>query len=99
MGQDVGAMSALRRPTMPDVARQAGVSLKTVSRVINDEPNVSPATTVRVLDAVEALGFRRNDMAQGLRAGHTARSVGLAIEDLANPIYARRARPAAVVAS
>ena len=51
-------MSALRttRPTMRDVAVLAGVSLKTVSRVINDEPGVATATAARVSDAIAELG-------------------------------------------
>jgi LacI family transcriptional regulator len=72
---------------MPDVARLAGVSIKTVSRVINDEPNVSAATTERVLKAVAELGFRRNDMARNLRAGLSSATIGLVIEDLGNPFY------------
>jgi len=77
----------MRRPTMPDVARLAGVSIKTVSRVVNEEPNVSPETTQRVLEAVAALGFRRNDLARNLRAGLSSATVGLVIEDLSNPFY------------
>jgi LacI family transcriptional regulator len=60
------------RPTMKDVASRAGVALKTVSRVVNREPGVTPETTARVLGAIEALGFRRNESARLLRTGHTA---------------------------
>src|ERR1700749_5294377 len=60
------------RPTMKDVASRAGVALKTVSRVVNQEPGVTPETTERVLGAIEALGFRRNESARLLRTGHTA---------------------------
>jgi LacI family transcriptional regulator len=60
------------RPTMKDVASRAGVALKTVSRVVNREPGVTPETTERVLGAIEALGFRRNESARLLRTGHTA---------------------------
>jgi LacI family transcriptional regulator len=72
---------------MPDVARLAGVSIKTVSRVVNEEPNVSAETTQRVLSAIEELGFRRNDLARNLRAGLSSATVGLVIEDLSNPFY------------
>ncbi|MGH3383335.1 MAG: LacI family DNA-binding transcriptional regulator [Nocardioidaceae bacterium] len=74
------------RPTMVDVARQAHVSLKTVSRVVNEEPGVRPETEQRVRDAIAELGFRRNDGARQLRRGRTA-SIGLIVEDLANPFY------------
>jgi len=60
------------RPTMKDVASRAGVALKTVSRVVNGEPGVTPETTRRVLGAIEALGFRRNESARLLRTGRTA---------------------------
>jgi LacI family transcriptional regulator len=82
-------MSALRttRPTMRDVAVLAGVSLKTVSRVINDEPGVASATAARVSDAIAELGFQRNDLARSLRQGVTSSTLGLVIEDVANPFY------------
>jgi LacI family transcriptional regulator, galactose operon repressor len=67
---DIGR--AAGRPTMKDVASRAGVALKTVSRVVNREPGVTPETTRRVLGAIEALGFRRNESARLLRTGHTA---------------------------
>ncbi|MEU4213183.1 LacI family DNA-binding transcriptional regulator [Streptomyces sp. NPDC026206] len=72
---------------MKDVAARAGVGLKTVSRVVNDEPGVTPDTERRVREAITALGFRRNDSARILRKGRTA-SIGLVLEDLADPFYA-----------
>jgi LacI family transcriptional regulator len=82
-------MSALRttRPTIRDVAVLAGVSLKTVSRVINDEPGVAAATAARVSGAIAELGFQRNDLARSLRQGVTSSTLGLVIEDVANPFY------------
>lgn len=82
------AGSEARRPTMADVARIAGVSLKTVSRVVNNVPTVDPELVRKVNAAVAELGFRRNDMARNLRAGRRSATVGLLIEDLANPFYA-----------
>ncbi len=49
-----------------DVARQAGVSIKTVSRVVNHQPNVSPTARARVMEAVNALSYRPNFFARGL---------------------------------
>ena len=83
---------AAPRPTMTDVAAAAGVSLKTVSRVVNDEPGVNPATAARVHEAIERLGFRRNYVARALRRGQRFRMLGLVIEDLANPFYSAIAR-------
>ena len=52
---------------MVDVARHAGVSLKTVSRVINNAPHVQPTLVARVLASAAELGFRRNLLASTLR--------------------------------
>jgi LacI family transcriptional regulator len=77
------------RPTMRDVAALAGVSLKTVSRVINAEPAVSADLLTRVQRAIEQLDYRPNLTASSLRRsdGKTA-TVGLVLEDLANPYSA-----------
>lgn len=75
------------RPTMADVARKAGVSLKTVSRVVNDEAGVHVETTSRVRAAIEELNYRRNDGASLLRRGAATTSIGLVVEDLADPFY------------
>lgn len=79
------------RPTMKDVAARAGVGLKTVSRVVNEEPGVTEDTISRVQAAIDALGFRRNDSARLLRKGRTA-SIGLVLEDLADPFYSPLSR-------
>src|SRR5690606_13946461 len=55
-----------RPPAMHDVARVAGVSHQTVSRVLNDHPNVRAATRERVLAAIAELGYRRNSAARAL---------------------------------
>jgi LacI family transcriptional regulator len=75
-----------RRPTMRDVALAAGVSLKTVSRVVNTEPGVSAALAARVRSAIEELGFRPHVGASNLRRadGKTA-TVGLLLQDVGNP--------------
>ncbi|MFC9927522.1 LacI family DNA-binding transcriptional regulator [Streptomyces sp. NPDC127190] len=85
------------RPTMKDVAARAGVGLKTVSRVVNSEPGVTPDTERRVQEAIDALGFRRNDSARVLRKGRTA-SIGLVLEDLADPFYGPLSRAVEEVA-
>src|SRR5688572_7541040 len=72
---------------MRDVAGAAGVSLKTVSRVINGEAAVAPATAARVTGAIAELGFERNDLARSLRNGHSSGTLGLVIEDVGNPFY------------
>lgn len=83
---------------MVHVAARAGVSLKTVSRVVNGEPDVAEPTVSRVQAAIEALGFRRNDAASHLRRGHTTASVGLVLMDVANPFYSALTRAVEEVA-
>ncbi|WP_406430733.1 LacI family DNA-binding transcriptional regulator [Streptomyces sp. NBC_00631] len=63
-------------PRSADVAQLAGVSRKTVSRVLNNEPYVSDEARRRVLDAAEALGYRLNHAARALASGRT-RSIGV----------------------
>lgn len=72
---------------MADVARAADVSVKTVSRVVNDEPGVHHDTLVRVREAICRLHYRRNDGASLLRRGAATASIGLVVEDLADPFY------------
>ncbi len=80
------------RPTMADVARAANVSLKTVSRVVNEERNVSGATLLTVQQAIQVLGYRRNEHARALRQGRLSRMLGLVTKDVSNPFYAAIAR-------
>ena len=76
------------RPTMRDVAALAGVSFKTVSRVINGEPGVSPTLVERVRSAAATLGFTPNPAASALRRtdGRTA-TLGVLLEDIGNPFF------------
>lgn len=61
------SMKSKQRPTLRDVAREAGVSYQTVSRVINDDFHVSPSTRSRVLKTIDMLGYRPNRAAQILQ--------------------------------
>ncbi|MGO2052429.1 LacI family DNA-binding transcriptional regulator [Glutamicibacter sp. 287] len=65
-----------RPPSMADVAAVAGVSHQTVSRVLNDHPNVREGTRVRVLEAIKELGYRRNLAARALATAQT-RTIGI----------------------
>jgi transcriptional regulator with XRE-family HTH domain len=55
--------------TIKDIAVEAGVSFKTVSRVVNDHPNIRPETRRRVEEAIRRLGYRSNPLAMGVRRG------------------------------
>jgi LacI family transcriptional regulator len=76
-----------------EVARHAGVSIGTVSNVLNRPDAVAPATRQRVLDAITTLGYVRNDSARQLRAGRS-RTVALVVLDVANPFFTDVARGA-----
>lgn len=73
--------------TLRDVARRAGVSVATVSRVFSDTGLVSAATAQAVRDAADALGYRLNPMGRALRAGRT-RSIGVMLPTLVHPVFA-----------
>jgi LacI family transcriptional regulator len=76
------------RPTMKDVAGLAGVSIATVSRVINGSPPVAPELAVKVKRAVELLGYRHNHSAGTLRrSSGLSASIGLIFEDVSNPFF------------
>jgi DNA-binding LacI/PurR family transcriptional regulator len=70
--------------TIYDVARVAGVGISTVSRVLNENASVSPQTRRKVLEAIEALGYKPNIMARNLSRAHV-RSVGVVLSYLTNP--------------
>ena len=77
------------RSTMREVAALAGVSLKTVSRVVNREPGVSAALVIRVERAAAQLDFRPNLTAANLRrSGQRTATIGLVFEDVSNPFFA-----------
>jgi DNA-binding LacI/PurR family transcriptional regulator len=76
--------------TLHDVARVAGVSIKTVSNVVNDYPHVRPATREKVLEAIAQVGYRPNLSARGLRSGKTG-VIGLAIPELRQNYFAELA--------
>ena len=74
------------RPTMREVAALAGVSLKTVSRVINAEPAVSETVRSRVVGAIQRLDYRHNHEASSLRrSDRKSSTIGVLLEDVANP--------------
>lgn len=79
------------RPTLRDVAERAGVSFKTVSRVVNGESGVSTSTAERVLAAVAELGYHPDQQARNLRGGRT-RAIGFLLVDVANPFFSQLLR-------
>ncbi|MFP4345723.1 MAG: LacI family DNA-binding transcriptional regulator [Anaerolineales bacterium] len=85
------------RTTMADVAREAGVSLMTVSRVVNNKDGVSAATRQRIQTVIDRLGYRPSDIARGLVTKRTG-TLGLVVPDVSNPFFSEVARGAEHVA-
>lgn len=86
-----GIVTPTRRRGIRDVAELAGVSIGTVSNVLNNPDLVATETRARVESAIEALGFVRNGSARQLRAG-VSRTVGAIVLDIANPFFTEVAR-------
>lgn len=72
--------------TVKDIAAAVGVSVATVSNVLNGRPNVGRATRQRVLRSAQQLDYRPNRAAQAMRTGRT-RAIGLVLPDLTNPFF------------
>lgn len=83
--------------TISDVAREAGVSTQTVSRVLNNKGEISPTTRRLVTDVIQRLGYRPNAVARSLVTRRTL-SLGLVVPDIANPFFPEIARGAEDVA-
>lgn len=77
--------------TIYDVAREAGVSMATVSRVVNGNPNVKPSTRKKVFAVIDELNYRPNAVARGLASKKTT-TVGVLIPDVTNLYYSALAR-------
>ncbi|MCA1028707.1 catabolite control protein A [Cytobacillus sp. FSL W7-1323] len=77
--------------TIYDVAREANVSMATVSRVVNGNPNVKPTTRKKVLEVIERLGYRPNAVARGLASKKTT-TVGVILPDVSSTFVAELAR-------
>lgn len=74
------------RVTIIDVAREAGVSLMTVSRVVNNKEDVSASTRQKVLDVIQELGYRPSSIARGL-VTHRTGTLGIVVPDIDNPFF------------
>lgn len=83
------------RPVMREVAERAGVAMSSVSRVLSGHPDVSSVMRNRVLDAVAALGYQPDLLAQSLRTGATM-TVGFLVGDISNPLMSQIALGAEV---
>src|SRR5690606_17475363 len=94
----VVARRSSKRGTIQEVARLAGVSPATVSRVLNNHPRTSPETRRRVLDAVAQLGYVPDHTARSLKTGNVG-EIALAVPDIGNPVYVAIAKAVHEVAA
>jgi len=76
-----------QRITIADVAREAGVSTQTVSRVVNNKDSVRPETRRAVLEVIERLGYQPNSVARSLATNRTL-TLGVVVSDISNPYFA-----------
>ena len=74
-------------PTLVDVAREAGVSVKTASRALNDDQGIAPDTAKKVRAVMSKLGYRPNELARGLK-GRKSAAIGMVVPNLADPFCA-----------
>ena len=77
-----------KRPTIADVARAAGVSMMTVSRVMNDKPGVGEEMRQQIRELANQMGYRPSQIARGLVTRQTS-SIGLVVPDIANQFFAQ----------
>jgi len=82
-----------RAPTLVDVAREAGVSLKTASRVLNGAENVSEKKAARIRAVMDRLGYRPNELARGLKSRKSA-AVGMIVPNLSDPFFSNAIKAA-----
>jgi LacI family transcriptional regulator len=86
------------RPTIYTVAQRAGVSISTVSRVLNNQPLVKAETRAKVLQAMEALGYQPNASARGLAANRTG-TIAVVFPKLSGPFFSALIHGAEIAAS
>jgi LacI family transcriptional regulator len=85
------SIGGFRMTTIKDVARLAGVSVSTVSRVINENGYVGEKSKKQILSAMQELNFSPSSIARGLVSGKTS-TIGLLVPDVSNPFFAEVAR-------
>jgi LacI family transcriptional regulator len=79
------------RITMAEVARQAGVSIMTVSRAVNGKDGISHATRLHILEVIKSLGYRPSGIARSLATQRTL-TLGLVVPDITNPFFSEVTR-------
>lgn len=79
-------MNEKKEPTIKDIAKYAGVSVSTVSRVLNDRPSVSPIKKRAVTEAIQKFGFQPSMLARGM-VSHQTRTLAVLVSDISNPYF------------
>ena len=91
------AIKKSQAPTLVDVAREAGVSLKTASRVLNRSENVSEEKVTKIRAVMKRLDYRPNELARGLKAKRSA-AIGMIVPNLSDPFSANAVKAVQEVA-
>ena len=86
-GKKSAKTTANKNPSIRDIAREAGVTISTVSNVLNQSKFVTKATSEKVLQAVRKLDYHPNKIARSLRT-RTSETIGVIVPDIKNPFYA-----------
>ena len=73
-------------PTIKDIAKICGVGVSTVSRAINNHPDINPATKEKILDTIKEYGYIPNDSARNLKRSD-ARAIAVLVKGIANPFF------------
>lgn len=81
----------MKRPTIKDIAREANVSLATVSRALNHDPCVTDTMQARVMTTAKRLGYVPNSIAKSLKTNSTY-TIGFLVSDISNNYYISIAR-------
>ena len=74
--------------TIKDIARECGVGVSTVSRALNDHPDINPETKEKILEVIRATGFVPNNSARYLKRSET-NSIALLVKGITNPFFTR----------
>lgn len=77
--------------TLRDIAKEAGVSTTTISRALNDKPDVSPKTKDKILEIAKNLGYTPNLLAKSLRS-RKSKTIGVILADISNPFFSAVAK-------
>lgn len=75
-------------PTIKDIAKICGVGVSTVSRAMNNHPDINPATKEKILETIKEYGYVPNDSARNLKRSD-ARAIAVLVKGISNPFFTK----------